>query len=54
MRQVTSSFYNKLIDNVVRRYGHESKQALMFARLVESTNDKMMIMIMYNKLINNK
>ena len=46
--------YDRLIDRVVRQYGFESRQALMFTRLVESTNDNKAIMMMYNKLITNK
>ena len=55
MKAVTKPFYEKLINEVAHRYGLESKQALMFARLVESNeSNKMMIMITYNKLINKK
>lgn len=46
--------YDTLLDKVIQLYGFESRQTLMFARLVESSNDKRAIMMMYNKLITNK
>ena len=54
MKSVKTFTCDILIDAVIRKYGFESRQALMFARLVESTNDKRTIITMYNKLITNK
>ena len=54
MKSVKTFTCDTLIDAVIRKYGFESRQALMFARLVESTNDKRTIITMYNKLITNK
>ena len=54
MKSVKTFTCDTLIDAVIRKYGFESRQALMFARLVEATNDKRIIITMYNKLITNK
>ena len=54
MKSVKTFTCDTLIDAVIRKYGFESRQALMFARLVESTDDKRTIITMYNKLITNK
>lgn len=54
MKSVRTFTYDTLIDAVVKKYGFEARQTLMFVRLVESTNDKTAIIRLYNKLITNK
>ena len=54
MKTVKMFTYDTLLDKVIAKYGFEARQTLMFARLIESSDDKRAIMMMYNKLITNK
>ena len=45
---------DRFIDAVIRKYGFEARQTLMFVRLIESTTDSKRVMMMYNKLMQTK
>jgi len=46
--------YDRFINAIIKKYGFESYQAVMFTRLVESATDDKRVMMMYNKLIQTK
>lgn len=54
MKTANTFKYDKFIDAVIRKYGFEARQTLMFVRLIESTTDSKRVMMMYNKLIQTK
>ena len=54
MKSAKTYKYDRFIDAVVRKYGFESYQARVFARLIESEVDSKRVMMMYNKLIQTK
>lgn len=54
MKSVNTFKYDKFIEAVIKKYGFESRQTLMFVRLVELTNDSTKVIMMYNKLMQTK
>lgn len=54
MKKANTFKYDRFIDAVIRKYGFEARQTLMFVRLVESTTDSKRVMMMYNKLMQTK
>ena len=51
MKSVKTFKYDKFIEAVIKKYGFEGRQTLMFIRLIESTNDSTRVIMMYNKLM---
>ena len=54
MKSVKTFKYDKFIEAVIKKYGFEGRQTLMFVRLIESTNDSTRVIMMYNKLMQTK
>ena len=54
MKSANTFKYDKFIEAVIKKYGFESRQTLMFVRLVELTNDSTRVIMMYNKLMQTK
>ena len=45
MKSANTFKYDKFIEAVIKKYGFESRQTLMFVRLVELTNDSTKVMM---------
>ena len=44
---------DKMLNDIIRKYGFEAKRTLVFARLCESCENEHIIKQMYNKYITN-
>lgn len=50
---VISKRRNKMLNEVIKKYGFEAKQTLVFARLCETCKNEHIVKAMYNKYITN-